>query len=99
MVFKLGEIDENSKEETNFMYPSQFDEQESIRKTAQPPNEFYKKYKEIEKAGEGGAAFVMKCENIETKEVYAVKYMRNRDAEKQMESKKEFDLIKDIKLH
>jgi len=41
----------------------------------------------------------MKCENIETKEVCAVKYMRNRDVEKQMESKKEFDLIKDISDH
>ena len=41
----------------------------------------------------------MKCENIETKEVFAAKYMRNRDAEKQMESKKGFDLIKDISDH
>ena len=95
MVFKLGEIDENSVEETNFLYTSQFSEHESIRKSVvvPPPNEFYQKYKEIEKAGEGGAAFVMKVENIETKEVFAAKYMRNRDAEKQMESKKEYDLI------
>lgn len=94
MVFKLGEIDENSVEETNFLYTSQFSEQESIRKSAVvPQNEFYQKYKEIEKAGEGGAAFVMKVENIETKEVFAAKYMRNRDAEKQMESKKEYDLV------
>ena len=100
MVFKLGEIDENSIEETNFLYTSQFSDHESIRKTGGiPPNEFYQKYKEIEKAGEGGAAYVMKCEEIETKEVFAVKYMRNRDAEKQMESKKEFDLIKDISCH
>lgn len=41
----------------------------------------------------------MKCENIETKEVVAVKYMRNRDVEKQMESRKEFDLVNEISHH
>lgn len=61
-------------------------------------NLFQDKYEEIEQIGEGSSCFVMKCKSKEAPQktcpsLYAVKYIRNRDVEKQMESQKEYDIL------
>ena len=60
---------------------------------------FGARYEELETLGEGAAAVVKKCRNIEEDKVYAVKIMRNRDIEKEMASRAEFELIQSIKPH
>ena len=59
-------------------------------------NEFESKYTEQEILGEGGAAVVKKCVNKQTGIAFAAKVMRKYDLEKEANSRREFELIKDL---
>jgi serine/threonine protein kinase len=62
-------------------------------------NEFNQKYEELEHIGEGSSAFVKKCKDKMTGNIYACKTMGNRDIEKEMSCKEEFLLLNKIKPH
>ena len=49
--------------------------------------------------GEGASAVVKKCKSKVDGKVYAVKIMRNRDKEKELSSRVEFDLLDSLDLH
>jgi len=70
-----------------------------IRSPTKENDPFHSKYEEQETLGEGGAAVVKKCRHRDTGKEYAVKMMRNYDAEKEMNSKKEFELVNEFPHH
>lgn len=57
------------------------------------------KYEELDQLGEGGSAVVCKAKCRKTGKIFAVKKMANRDFEKEMNSRAEFDLVKSIPKH
>lgn len=73
---------------------------QKIQEETPPSIDYFKrKYEELETLGEGGAAVVKKCMLKETNKLFAAKIMRNYDHEKELSSKSEFDLIKNIPEH
>lgn len=62
-------------------------------------DDYLNKYEEIEQIGEGAAAVVKKCRHKEDGQFYATKVMRNRDLEKEIASRAEFDLIHGLEEH
>ena len=58
-----------------------------------PESDFELKYTELEILGEGGAAVVKKCQRKKDGQIFAAKVMRRYDAEKEANSRKEFELI------
>lgn len=64
-----------------------------------PIEAFSRKYEELENIGEGAAAVVKKCRHIEENKIYAAKVMRNRDVEKELASRAEFELLNGIHKH
>jgi serine/threonine protein kinase len=62
-------------------------------------DDYQSKYEEIEQIGEGAAAVVKKCRHKEENTVYATKVMRNRDLEKEIASRAEFDLLNGLEEH
>lgn len=62
-------------------------------------DDYASKYEEIEQIGEGAAAVVKKCRHKEENQFYATKVMRNRDLEKEMAGREEFNLVRSLEPH
>lgn len=63
-------------------------------------DEFHAAYEELDLISDkGGSGFVKKCRCKKTNKIYACKIMGNRDLEKEMTSRAEFELLNSIPLH
>lgn len=95
-IFKL----QNMREEEKMQQSQLITGMSTIREgEIQESDAFHRKYEELETLGEGGAAVVKKCRHKQSGKEFACKVMRNYDTEKELNSRKEFDLVKSLPLH
>lgn len=59
-------------------------------------NDFESRYSELKILGEGGAAVVKRCQRKADDKFFAAKVMRKYDAEKEANSKREYQLIEGL---